>query len=86
MLLLLYELDVCLMTMFMFQEHMASSSLTKNLNKTVEESIKEHPTNLFIHDSSEEHAFPQILSSNHTCSSKFSPMVSKFQELDSSLF
>ena len=43
-------------------------------------------TNLFIHDSSEEHAFPQILSPNHTGSSKFSLMVSKFCDLDSSLF
>ena len=48
--------------------------------------IKIHITNLFIHDSSEEHVFPQILSSNHTGSSKFSSMVSKFRELDSSLF
>lgn len=35
-------------------------------------SIKKHPTNWFIHDSSEEHAFPQILSLSHTGSSKFS--------------
>ena len=41
MLLLLYELDVCLMTVFMFQEHHGMNSLTKNLNKTIEESIKE---------------------------------------------
>ena len=49
-------------------------------------SIKKHPTNWFIHDSSEEHVFPQILSLNHTGSSKFSPMVSKFRELDSNIF
>ena len=48
-------------------------------------SIKKHLKNLFIHDSSEEHAFPQVLSPNHTGSSKFSLMVSKFQELNSSL-
>ena len=42
--------------------------------------------NLFIHDSSEEHAFPQILSLNHTSSSKLSLMVSKFWELISNLF
>ena len=40
--------------------------------------IKKHLKNLFIHDSSEEHAFPQILSLKRTSSSKFSPMVSKF--------
>jgi hypothetical protein len=34
-------------------------------------SIKKHLKKLFIHDSSEEHAFPQILSPNHTSSSKF---------------
>ena len=49
-------------------------------------SIKKHLTKLFIHDWSEEHAFPQVLSPNHTSSSKFSPMVSKFRDLDSSLF
>ena len=43
-------------------------------------------TNLFIHDSSEEHAFPRDLSPSNTGSSKFSPMVSKFWELDSNLF
>ena len=43
--------------------------------------IKKHLTKLFIHDSSEEHAFPQILSLNHTGSSKFSQMVSKFREV-----
>ena len=48
--------------------------------------IKKHLKNWFMHDSSEEHAFPQVLSLNHTCSSKFSPMVSKFWKLDSSLF
>ena len=35
----------------------------------------------FIHDSSEEHAFPQVLSPNNTGSSKFSPRASKFWEL-----
>ena len=49
-------------------------------------SIKKHLKNGFIHDSSEEHAFPQILSLNHIGSSKFSPMVSKFRELISNLF
>ena len=49
-------------------------------------SINKHLTNLFIHDSSEEHAFPQILSLNHTGSSKFSLMVSKFWEFISNLF
>ena len=48
-------------------------------------SIKKHLTNLFIHDSSEEHVFPQILSPNHTGSSKFSLMISKFRELISNL-
>ena len=49
-------------------------------------SIKKHLTNWFIHDSSEEHVFPQILSPSHTDSSKFTPMVSKFLDLDSNLF
>ena len=49
-------------------------------------SIKKHLKNLFIHDSSEEHAFPQVLRPNDTVSSKFSPMVSKFWELISNLF
>ena len=47
--------------------------------------IKNNLAKLFIHDSSEEHAFPQILSPSHT-GSKFSSMVSKFRDLDSSLF
>ena len=40
-------------------------------------SMKKHLINLFIHDSSEEHAFPQILSPSNTGSSKFSQMVFK---------
>ena len=35
-------------------------------------SIKKHLTNWFIHDSSEKHAFPPILSPSHPGSSKFS--------------
>ena len=48
--------------------------------------INKHLKNLFIHDSSEEHAFRQVLSPNHTGSSKFSLMVSKFREIISNLF
>ena len=42
-------------------------------------SIKKNPTNWFIHDSGEDHAFPPILSLSHTGSSKF-------PNFDSSLF
>ena len=49
-------------------------------------SIKKHLKNQFIHEYSEEHAFSRVLSPNHTGSSKFSSMVSKFLELDYSLF
>ena len=49
-------------------------------------SIKKNLKNWFIHDSSEEHAFPEILSPSHTGSSKFSQIVSKFQEFISNIF
>ena len=47
MIFLLIELDGCLMTLSLFQEHMASTSMMKNKGKVVEESIKEQGTWIF---------------------------------------
>ena len=47
MILLLMEIDGCLMTLYLFQEKNSSTSMLKNKRKVVEESIKEKGTWIF---------------------------------------